>query len=1148
MMKRWTISIVMICLAGTAAAQDQLWHNKQRHAHYFPQGTDFVCENGKLRFNRALYGGNTAFRVEAGDLPEFAMYLPGMGGNLKFGLVSGGRGKWLINAEHIRAVYSPGKMHYEIKDPLLGKGVMRIEVLALYEAEGMIVKTTFRDAPPQAELVWVYGGVSGKKFSRNGDIGADPESSFYLHASACKDNAWDINGNAFTVTYGGGKKISGIFPDVKTGDASMLQTPADVYASTVAAAPVVTGKMAATATDRYFLLLHMSDYTKQRFTDIFSDPGKTAKVIPEIFRQADLDRARLANRIRLQTPDPYLNTLGGALSMAADAIWEDPTFLHGAVAWRMRLNAWRGAYVADPLGWHDRARTHFSSYARSQVTAPPVTGVVMDTARNLARHEEKIGTFLFSDGYICRNPDGDIRAHHYDMNLVFVDQLLRHFNWTGDTAYVREMWPLIKRHLAWEKRNFDSDNDGLYDAYAAIWASDALQYSGGGVTHTSAYNYFANKTAASLAALIGEDAHPYREEADRIYAAMQQHLWLPQYGWFAEYKDKMGRQLVHSSPGVWTIYHAIDSRVPDDFQAWQSLQYISSHIPRLPVQAKGFPKKGLYLHSTSNWQPYTWSVNNVALAENLHTALAYWQGNRAGDAFQLWRSALLESFYLSASPGGFQQLSFYDAVRGELYRDFADPIGMAGRTLVEGLFGIQPDALHDTLLIRPGFPLEWDHARLEVPDITFGFSGKGNTDRYEIKQSFRKKLRLKLILPAKRDEVEMITINGKPVKYTALHAVDVPALQLTAPAAAVYHIEIRWKGKPFDKLQQAISGQLLEAVMPGAQMLKVFDPQQALGNARIAGSRTSASSGRRPAGINGSSANGTAGAKLTATLTPGAGSKTVFLQMKQGAFSWWQPLSFEIAAAPQQRVPSTGGHYEKVRLDRYFNDKVTNIFKQAYLSPRPVMPTLQLPVQGIGNWCYPFTMATVDDAGLRKAAGAQNSITSTDGVPFSTPSDTLKKNIVFTSLWDNYPESATIALNGTAEHLYLLMAGTTNPMQSRMTNGFVIVSYTDGECDSLRLNNPQNWWPIEQDYYTDGYAFTTDAPHPERLYLKTGRFAKGLEEYTPIKGFSLRGIDGGAATRLDMPLRSGKTLQSLTVQAYTNDVVIGLMAATLLRK
>jgi len=44
-----------------------------------------------------------------------------------------------------------------------------------------------------------------------------------------------------------------------------------------------------------------------------------------------------------------------------------------------------------------------------------------------------------------------------------------------------------------------------------------------------------------------------------------------------------------------------------------------------------------------------------------------------------------------------------------------------------------------------------------------------------------------------------------------------------------------------------------------------------------------------------------------------------------------------------------------------------------------------------------------------------------------------------------------------------------------------------------------------------------------------------------------RDIAGGAATVLDMPLNSSKTLRSVTLKTIANDVVIGLMAITLLR-
>jgi hypothetical protein len=42
-------------------------------------------------------------------------------------------------------------------------------------------------------------------------------------------------------------------------------------------------------------------------------------------------------------------------------------------------------------------------------------------------------------------------------------------------------------------------------------------------------------------------------------------------------------------------------------------------------------------------------------------------------------------------------------------------------------------------------------------------------------------------------------------------------------------------------------------------------------------------------------------------------------------------------------------------------------------------------------------------------------------------------------------------------------------------------------------------------------------------------------------------VPGGAATMLDLVLDPQKELQSLTVRALANEVVIGLMAATLQR-
>ncbi|TAH01553.1 MAG: DUF4450 domain-containing protein, partial [Sphingobacteriales bacterium] len=192
MRKKVSLLTVILLLQIIVCDAQQLWHDKERMVRYQPDGTDFVINNGNRRFTRALYGTNTAFRVEAGDLPEFALYMPGMGGNIKFGLDNGVTSKWLIKADNIKATYRPGSMLYTVEDKMLGKGTIDIAVLAMANAEGVIIKVLAQNIAGNVKLIWAYGGASGKKFSRDGDMGPDPESSFYMKPEYCIDNSYVI--------------------------------------------------------------------------------------------------------------------------------------------------------------------------------------------------------------------------------------------------------------------------------------------------------------------------------------------------------------------------------------------------------------------------------------------------------------------------------------------------------------------------------------------------------------------------------------------------------------------------------------------------------------------------------------------------------------------------------------------------------------------------------------------------------------------------------------------------------------------------------------------------------------------------------------------------------------------------------------------
>ena len=161
---------------SAAQLTPNLASNIDRPLRYRPDGGDFVITNGGEFFNRPLYGGNTACRVDAGDQPEFVLYLPGRGGNLRLGVRTAAGAKWLHEAATIEARYRPGEMLYVIRDPLLGTGELRMDAVALPQTEGLAVRVELAARRPQdgcrARAKWNRFQRSGSRHSRRRGHGA----------------------------------------------------------------------------------------------------------------------------------------------------------------------------------------------------------------------------------------------------------------------------------------------------------------------------------------------------------------------------------------------------------------------------------------------------------------------------------------------------------------------------------------------------------------------------------------------------------------------------------------------------------------------------------------------------------------------------------------------------------------------------------------------------------------------------------------------------------------------------------------------------------------------------------------------------------------------------------------------------------------
>ena len=1016
------VGAMALLMALPSLADAQVGKTMQRKANYLPEGRTFVCENGSNRYTRALYGSTDEYRIETSDRPIFAIYKKNSHRNIRFRIKLGGLAMQIDSADYCKAVYDAGRRDYVVKDKRWGNGELQISVLAYPDMLGGIWKFTARGFDKKVEIEGLICETAVSKFVRFGDLGKFEKPGAFEAAAHPKmlQTVWGIIDTPSSLSVPSrGKSVRGKLP---------ISNPHEIYFSVDS-------------------------------VTLSSAKGNDVKM-QKRFADAEQWRKNLASSVTFTTPDAYLNPIGGAMVMAADGAWDGKVWEHGAVGWRMPLSGWRAAYMGDFLGMQDRQRIHFDAYAKSQVTDVPVTkGHLMDAGHGLSRGAYKWGTPMYSNGYICRNPEKNNQFHHYDMNLVYIDELLWHFQFDADTTYMRKMWPVIKSHLAWEKNTFDPDNDGLYDAYCCIWASDALQYNSGAVTHSSAYNYRGNLLAARIAEIIDEDPKPYREEANKILNALNARLWLKNEGHWAEYQDFMGLKRVHEDAALWSVYTPIDCGVGTAEQNFWATKYVDRHVPHIPYLYDGKEYQTL---STSDWSPYEWSLNNVAMAEVMHTVLAYYQAGRVEKAYQLLKANILDFMYLGTSPGNFGQISTHDRAMGESYRDFSDVTGISSRALIEGLYGITPNALEGEVIIRPGFPAAWDSASIHTPYLDYSFKRVDGKEVFDIKQNFKRPLKV----------VIRQNLGFGKYKDTAFTSDQEQHIELAS---------VKSMAKEEDDVMKDAKHNLAGTV--ANQPAKDWIGMKGVGN------------------------------------------------------------DFTDVKTRDCRM---------VNMDAAFNSNVSDIFEYGkYVSPRSPYTTLCVPTQGMGDWCSTKKIAKIDDSKFRSLV--KNGVFTTL-VDFRSPAK--GKNIAYTSLWDNYPDSITVPLKGKASHAYLLMAGSTNPMQYAIENAVVRVEYTDGTHDELMLVPPVNWCPLEQDFVEDAPAFPMPKARPYRIGLNTGIVSRhlfkdsGYQETAtggdiPELKLAMCALPGGAATMLDMPLNPKKKLRSLTLRTLSNEVVVGLMSITL---
>jgi hypothetical protein len=1037
--------------------------------------------------------------VLAANEPRFVVDLDsagGLSGHVFIGLsLDHGPSKWFHQFDNIEVRYVYGRMEYTLSDAAFPNTRVWLKLLPLAESVGLVIAIRIEGVSQPGELVWMVGGSSGFTTNYKHD---SPEYKFF--AAQCSENVCRWEGGRFAILRGGTTKLrgGGSWPaECGFGDPGK--------ANESPAALCVSAQCRPTADRREFrncVVVQRFSLDQQTTSGhlVVGLGGKIESYLADPSAAEDTAEKRclsLANRITIHTPDRYLNQAVPMMSLCTDGIWGDVAILHGAWSWRLAYLGWRGWYGPMCYGWADRVKHSIEQHC--------ALGVVDD------------GPDKGQVACMLESPAGQ----GYNMDEVFIDQVRQYYEYTNDVELMRRVVPILKGILAWENRRLRPDPaTPLYESALDTWVSDSHWYIRGQCTTASAYMLGAHRFMAEIAEALGEDASPYREETGRIQSAMQERLWQSRQGVFAEYLDTLGAQQLHPQPELPTIYHSAEFGAATPLQVYEMLHWVDNNL-----RQETTPGGGKCFWS-SNWFPnngrsYTHSTYELAYAEQLNLALTNYLVGRADEAYALLRGTLC-GIYNGPTPGGLSGHMHVDG-RQRMNNEFADAISMWGRAVVEGMFGIRPKRPRGIVELSPQFPSAWPEASITTPQ--FSYHWKRDSGRILIDWQSPIATAVELRMPLQAEKIDSVMVDGLAASYQLEPGVGMTWLNTKTPSATSGTISVSWVAAD-RRIWNPLAwkeGAPVTPTLADYAASDFLDPQSVLRDVKIKDGA------------------------LRGTVAGETGNRLLFLKSTNESCPLWRPLTVHIEPktpvknevwSPPPLNTRDLRAWSLVDMKDSYNASLSEALDTMVKVAPPPMPASTV---NHGYWKAHLIgshAGSPSDAAWRRKIGLDGIGWTCDGIPFKSPRQ--GKNLAVVTRAGGFPATVTVPMGVSGKTLYLMISGATFPVQSHVVNLRLTLQYSDGKRQNVEMVNPfgigdcwNSWLGRFHDTAANGF---------ENL---GGRFGPPGSSAAGVMPQPIA-VDTEAHL-IGIPLRSGVTLQDLVVEAVANDVIFGLMGATVLK-
>lgn len=818
-------------------------------------------------------------------------------------------------------------------------------------------------------------------------------------------------------------------------------------------------------------------------TDGFIAAGRTVPAAPQEAFAAVLRRHEtLQNVFCSRTPDAFLDAQMAVLSAEIDGAWYGQYTVHSNTTWNAPYLGWCNRFGNLLGGWIDRVRTEVAYYCGYVNTTNDLRGAQADP--DIKYTVAAKDSRFYGIGHVDRH------QMMYNMQTQFFDQAVFAWRMTADETLADLLRRALPYHTRWQDECFDPDNDGLYESVINTWPTDAVWYNGGGSCEETCYAYRSHQAALELAEAVGDTAEAayHKERIAMIRRGFKEKLWLKDVGYPAMYVEAGGHGRAHRSAWLYNSFMPVDMDLLDPFEAAMCLDYPRWALENVPMPGGG---KMLWI---SNWVPSIWSVRECSGGENFQQAYACFKAGFVDEGCALLSGTLRKEpdvFDMNISPGSIA----------------SESASLLARAVICGLHGFRADYPNGNVTIAPQYPAAWENAAIDTALFGCEYRRSGNRITYRFRLAQKaKNIRLVFPLPAAAITGLQGAAYGAVLPGFGSRSVELLLHDTDGGEVSFVLVDPYTPAKPMDIA--CAPGEVLTPVVDG--VTKVYDPQGVLAESAVK--------------------DGCATLRLRDDMD---GAHMVFLCIGSGEDALWQilrlamsPTAAHLACREKCRPAPAQDRCEPLALS--LPDDVRTIFRQNYYEPRTTM-RLSIGSDGYTPWNFPYDRIETPTIGMEKADAV---VTDREGAPYRIGSG--ENNIAFTSLYPQWPDKVTLPVGRKARAVKLLVCGSTNPMQIGIANGVLRFTYTDGSTEELELVNPDNFWALcpynkpfnndgkaDYDYERDGFCLP-ETP-PDLIHL----------------GENCRAVS------LAWQLAEGKELASVTLETLSQEVVIGLMAVTL---